>query len=553
MLKMYLRNLNIQTNHLMKKIYLLLVLLLAQYSIAQNPHWEWVTGIQASYSNPDHVLSTDVQGNLYTLSTFTSDVISPNYQFYNTNPSTSDGFIVKYNADGVFQWAKQVTGAGFNNLWRIDTDPSGNLYLLGTYTNGLGIGGQQFSGSGTYVAKFNTDGAMQWIKFGSFSFPESIEVDQSGNVYFNTSTVNQFSFNNTVFTRVNLSANNEYLAKLDTNGNLIWNKTFYGPDDNAKFCSVLQLKADLEGNLLLTGVSNQATINFGDSVINNPYSGAFFLVKINASGQTQWTTSTGNNVCSNSASDILVDASNNIYLLGNYCYMVNFGSATLIAPSGSRFFISKYTPSGQNLWVKSSIPGLSSEIQSGDFDAAGNLIVAGGLYGTATFGPNVTLSSVENDGAQFVVMYDTNGIAQWGVTTGPIDSNNSIDVKTYGSNVIYTATHMPLESLAFGDITYIKEGNNFNNITLGKLVYSPLGIESFDKTTVNVYPNPVADMLYVNTTDDIISIRITDMNGRIVADNAGKKEIDFEALQSGVYMVTVTTATSVENQRVIKK
>ncbi|MXN91434.1 T9SS type A sorting domain-containing protein [Flavobacterium sp. Sd200] len=537
----------------MKKLYTTLLCVVFTSLFAQNPHWEWVTGVEASYGNPDHVLSVDAQGNVYTLSTFTSDVINNDYQFYNTSPSSDDSFFIKFNADGQFQWASQITGAGSNTLWRLEADADGNVYLLGSYTNGMTIAGQQYAGRGTFIAKFNTAGVMLWLKTASFSFPDSIKVDENGNIYFQVTSRNPFSFDGTSFTMVNQTSDNEYLAKLDTDGNVVWHKTYYGPDDYTRRSTLSQLQVDHQGNLLLTGRTN-TTMTFDNVMLNNTYSGAFYLVKINAEGNTQWGMLTGNSSCANSASDIAVDADDNIYLLGNYCGTVNFGSEQLtVSPSGSRYFISKYSPEGQNIWVKTSLPGNFNEIQSGDFDAQGNLIVGGTLFGTATFGADVTLTSSATEGTQFVVLYNAEGIAQWGITTGPVNTNNAIDVKAHGDNTIYTGAHMQIPSLTYGDINYVRQGNNLYNITLGKLVYGDVaGTPTINAKQISVYPNPVSKTLNIATAEAVKEIAVTDFNGRIVLSAANTNNINMEQLASGVYFATVTTNTGKSTHKIMK-
>lgn len=539
----------------MKKLYLIFLVLTAQFSISQTQNWEWVTGIQASFGNPHNVLSLDGQGNLYTFASFMSDVITDDYQFPITNPNNGrDSYFVKYNADGEWQWARHITSTGLNTLWDLEADAAGNVYIIGSYSNNLGIGGQQLNGLGTYVAKFDTDGNMLWIKTGSFTNPGCLALDNSGNIYFQASAMS-FVFDGTTFTNVNTNSNNQYLAKLDTNGNIIWKKTYYGPDDYTKHNTAEQMRVDSEGNLFLTGRTNQSTITFDNTILNNNYSGAFFLAKFNVQGEIQWAISTGNNACSNSASDIVTDTDNNIYLFGNYCSTVDFGSTTLtVQPSGSRYFIAKYSPSGENLWVKTSSPGLFSNIQSGDIDANGNLVVGGSFFGTVDFGNDVTFTSSESEGAQFVVMYNANGEAQWGTTTGPININNGMDVKAFGNNTIYTGAHMQVPSLTYGDITYVRQGDNFYNITLGKLVYTPLaGISKKEFNKIEAYPNPVTDMLTIDTDENVMSIKIADCNGRTVSEQFNTKEIRFDNIQAGIYFLTIETPSGKEIKKIIKK
>lgn len=69
---------------------------------------------------------------------------------------------------------------------------------------------------------------------------------------------------------------------------------------------------------------------------------------------------------------------------------------------------------------------------------------------------------------------------------------------------------------------------------------------------VSVYPNPVVDVLTVNTEES--EIRVFDLNGtmKFSTVNKGKTEIDMQAFPSGVYFVEITTLEGSAMVKVIK-
>ena len=83
-----------------------------------------------------------------------------------------------------------------------------------------------------------------------------------------------------------------------------------------------------------------------------------------------------------------------------------------------------------------------------------------------------------------------------------------------------------------------------------------LGTTTLETTTVAYYPNPVKDVLNLNTKEAINSVAVYSVTGQIV-DNVSISEnntqVDFSNLASGVYFVEVKSNGSVENLKVVKK
>ena len=77
-------------------------------------------------------------------------------------------------------------------------------------------------------------------------------------------------------------------------------------------------------------------------------------------------------------------------------------------------------------------------------------------------------------------------------------------------------------------------------------------IKSENLSELVIYPNPVRDILSVESDLDIISIEIINLQGqKIIFSN--KKEIDVSRLSSGVYLVFVNTNEGIVVNKVIKK
>lgn len=533
----------------MRKIYSILLTLASTALFAQNPHWEWVSGVESSFSEPAKALATDADGNMYTYAAFTENIITEDYELLNPNGSR-ESYFAKLDNQGQVVWMNHITGNGSDTIWCLDADADGNTYITGTYTDDMTIGGETYpGGNGTYFAKFDTNGDMVWIKFGSFSFMYNLKVDTNGNIYAAGGLYqNTFTYDDTTLSYTNKTT---FIVKLDPNGDLVWSGIMEGPQDNTEYNQVTDIEIDNTGNVFVSGIFNHDQIAFGDVELNSAFSGNYFLVKYDADGVAQWGKTSGNSTCANVPWDITLDNTGNVYLTGNYCGTITFGDTTLTATPGSRFFIAKYDTLGEFEWVKSSNNGPSNVVHSADIDDNGNLIIGGTFYQNVNFGNGVALTS--ETGAQYVAFYNAEGLAQWAVATSEIDVNNTVSVKAMGNNVIYTAGHMQIPSLTFGDITYDRTGNNLYNIWLGKLVYEDIvGTQEFSKSGITVYPNPVNDILTVDSNDQVLNIAITDCNGRIVATASNSAVITTSQLSKGIYFAAVTTEAGKSTYKIVK-
>jgi hypothetical protein len=74
------------------------------------------------------------------------------------------------------------------------------------------------------------------------------------------------------------------------------------------------------------------------------------------------------------------------------------------------------------------------------------------------------------------------------------------------------------------------------------------GISEFNKTSVNIYPNPVSSNLYLNNIDGIEMIRISNILGETVNTvkvNSNSTELNVSNLSNGIYFVTLIDKSGV--------
>ncbi len=239
----------------MKKTILFLLLnVLFINTEAQN--WEW-----AIHENVNK-FAVDSIGNVYT---------------------TCDTTIKRFHSNGTLSWQKQYSGDfGIKGM---AADNSGNLYLVGNFTN-FSIDGNQFNSLGSYdvfFCKVDSSGTLLWYKtFGSPTedVASDMYISKNQKIYICGNAGAGAVIGSTAFTVPEF-----FVTRYDINGNqeLLINK--YGVE-------AWEVSSDTSGNIFMVcGITD--TLNFGNGIILPPCDPGcpalnYFIVKYNATGTFIW-------------------------------------------------------------------------------------------------------------------------------------------------------------------------------------------------------------------------------------------------------------------------
>jgi hypothetical protein len=200
-------------------------------------------------------MAQDQAGNIYVAAV----------NFINVLTVEGDFFIAKYNSDGQQLWSRVYDGPSHleDVAAGLGIDQFGNVYVAGTTLEGSGVFNAR---ERIHTVKFNSDGVLQWAKTfstGSLSEASAVAVDFfTGDVYVagRTSIPKDGDEQHLDdFTTV----------KYNTNGEEQWVSLYNGSlheDDGATAITV-----DLDGNVLVTGFSTEkinSDFFAGTTVIN---------------------------------------------------------------------------------------------------------------------------------------------------------------------------------------------------------------------------------------------------------------------------------------------
>jgi len=348
-----------------------------------------------------------------------------------------DGFVVKLDADGAWDWSYRFGTENLDLVHAIATDAQGYTYVTGS-TKQVPAGETQTWGSsvdnaelGTYfdsytgplgpfpssithdifVTKVSPTGQHVWTAvYGSEShdWGGGIAVDPQGNVFVNGGTRGNLP------DAPEIEYEARFLTKFDAAGNRQWTRVSEGSDAGKNS----GLVADAHGNIFAA------------------YEGFEFigLKKYDAQGTELWGRTWGNGDSRIEAKDVVLDADGNAYLIGSKHF---YGGV----PGGQADgMIAKVDPDGSPIWYKHFGTDTAYEFFEGvDIDADGNLLLSG---------------SVKNDlGEEALVMKidaDGNVIWQQRFASGPESRFNDILVDTDGSLYVAGLSKGPLAGEPLG-------------------------------------------------------------------------------------------------------
>lgn len=500
-------------------------IILSKYSKTGQLIWGKTMGGTTTSEAP-HGVECDASKNIYMTGYFGSTTqtgpqnadFNPNGGGTITTQGNEDCFAAKYDQNGNYLWAFGLGNIAANTqerTWDIAVEASGNLYIGGGYHgtmnfNPLGTALNKSlsdTNAGLFFAKYNTNGINQWvvsINAGCTSvFTEAyitFDLDNNGNLYvagnFRGSNVD-FNPNGSPVTLTSSGLTDIFIAKYNAaDGTLLWVKKIGGT--TAEIVSPGALRCDHIGNPYFTGrLSGTASIDFDPSTATvNVSNSALFITSFDANGNLRFANGF-NSGTGDGGHRISFDSENNVYMAGWMNGTVSFGTGinvTANSPTADAF-LAKFTNSGTALWAFS----------FGGSGATANNICAG------------LIVDQENNPIITGQLYGTNA------NVNPLGTN-SLNLSSMGNNDCFV-------------IKYNKDGTLWTNTSTG--------FENIqaDNISMEIYPNPVSDYLYLNSEVKINNISVQNIMGQEFEVKTENNKIDVSKLAKGSYVLKITDQT----------
>ncbi|MGP8216042.1 MAG: T9SS type A sorting domain-containing protein [Bacteroidia bacterium] len=235
--------------------------------------------------------------------------------------------------------------------------------------------------------------------------------------------------------------------------NWIWAESAGG-----NYMNSFDVVTDSIGNSYITGYYRGGSVTIGNFTLTNTGYFDMFVAKYDPNGNVLWAKSAGGNN-NDAGNGIAVDKTGNVYVVGDFQSSdITFGSTTLInTGSNISFYIVKYDPYGNVLWVQSPTGGASnSGATHVAVDTRGNIYMSG-CFSTSTFIlGSITLISTAGGGNNFyVAKLDPDGNFIWAETANAAGNGNGQDnaIATDAKGNVYVTGYNYGVTQTFGTFT----------------------------------------------------------------------------------------------------
>ena len=427
------------------------------------------------------------------------------------------GFLLKYNANnGDLVWRKDLQGDvnsnnRFSFIHKLIIDSSNTIHMVvglqeGTHLDGMVEVPENPESLTYYLVKFNTSGNItetpMELPFEGY-FVEgkfTLRYDEDLNRYYFAGSRGQHG---SVTTLTTLSYNNidfihaAYILVIDAEtGEELWRKELSGI--NSFFEGrITAFEIDQNSDLYIGGRVFNTGASFDDYALNNELEGYVpFILKMDTDGNILWHKVPDGNT--NSLGITVTQEAYDVAINGNEVALA--------------------TESNYHIWGDFQIDRPQSHRTDPVLvrfnKETGAVVGLNDIMGSPGGNDALTAVTVDNDGAYVVGGYIRGGLF--------IDNPNGVDT-------IYNAQG---------------QNNSYTDFFYAKLtVDTTSSSKDFNTIKVNVYPNPTADILNIETLETLLNFVVYDNLGRKVQSGlfGNDNRINLQSQATGIYFIKVNT------------
>jgi len=272
----------------------------------------------SSYGDYGHGIATDSNGNVWATGDFQGSIdIDGDGNNDLTSNGGSDSYVAKFDSNGNLLFSQNIGGSSRDSGLAITTDSNGNAWATGSFQGSIDIDGDGSNdlidngGFNNYVAKFDTNGNLLFVEtIGSLSNYSRHHHGIATDSNGNVWATGGFSGSIDIDGDGNndLTGSGSYLVKFDSNGNLLFAQNIGG--------SGYGITTDSNGNVWATGYFSGSIDIDGDG--NNDLNGTGdHVIKFDSNGNLQFAQHIGSSN-GGSGNDIATDNNGNVWSTGNF-------------------------------------------------------------------------------------------------------------------------------------------------------------------------------------------------------------------------------------------
>lgn len=323
----------------MKKLFTILILFITGTVVSQssiNNCWSFTIG--GDYYDENGLMTTDKNKNVFIAGSFESSVdFNPNPLVTKSEGSSgsSDVFVEKLDSNGNFLWVKRFGGSSSEEATQLFTDSDGNVYLVGNFFGSVFFDDvnyqHQITSKGerdVYILKLDSNGNIMWVKsFGGddTEYVNSAYVDDKNKIYLAGSFGGTSDFS--PGDSIKNITSKGFFDFFVSKLDTNGNLIWVQTGGAASWDRAHGVTVDSKGNVIVTGeFYKQLKINFpnGEVVYNGPGQTDVFIEKLDSNGIVQWVKTIGGQA-SDAGRSVITNLNNEIYISGMYVNKVDFG------------------------------------------------------------------------------------------------------------------------------------------------------------------------------------------------------------------------------------
>ncbi len=343
-----------------------------------------------------------------------------------------------------------TTSSTTNEAIDVEIDGSGSSYVAGYFSGGtsFAVGVPPIASQGAndiYVSKYNSNGGFQWAKSfgGQFSDkPTDLAIDNAGDIIVTGEYFGQITFGSTTLSS---SGNSKdiFIVKLNSSGTVVWAKSEGGADsENAYGVTV-----DGSNNIILTGQFKGLSQIAGQTVnsLIDPTSGSvnfdLFIAKYTPAGVPIWL-QTGQAKFEERGLAVACDASDNIFLTGQFSDTMVIAGTTVNNAALSVGFVAKFSSTGTMAWLNMMKAGFVVPYDI-EINSANEPVIVGDFSGSMlyiTSSGNTTINSPFSKKI-FTLKISNAGLHIWNKVLGSDNELSARAVSIDATQNIYVTGH----------------------------------------------------------------------------------------------------------------
>jgi hypothetical protein len=371
-----------------------------------------------------------------------------------------DAFVAMLDPQGTAVWAKSFGdaadgGANPQRAYGLAVDAAGDVFVCGAFAGTLLATASPVpaeEGLDAFVVKLDATGTVQWVK--AFAGPgdqsaSGIAADAMGNTVVEGAFEYSMAVNGTTFPST--GGFDAFTVRLNANGNPLWTTTFGGPDDQlGTSVGIADSGAPFTTGSFGGRANVGATLDAGVATSAGGYD--VFLASFAPNNGSPGVVAYFGDPADQYGYALAVDSlgSGHVVVAGPFAGTLTFGAQPLVSAGLHDVFVARFDLSGAPAWgVRIGDP--QEQIAYGAaIDLGGNVLVAGSLQGTATFGSETVVGAGGDDA--LLAKLDPDGKPLW--------------IDRFGDPSEQTATAVTT-TLAGGAYDVVLAGNFEGTIDLG--------------------------------------------------------------------------------------